>query len=68
VNFETPKTRERTVIAARAKMAAQTGVEMEALSAVSMAGFTRCDIFKAVDKKLRISDVRLVSKIKTTIS
>ena len=49
-------------------MAAQTGVEMEALSAVSMAGFTRCDIFKAVDKKLRISDVRLVSKIKSTIS
>ncbi len=68
VNFETPKTRDRIVIVASAKIAAQTGVEMEALTAVSMAALTIYDMCKAVDKQMRVTDVRLVSKTKVAIS
>ena len=68
VNFETPKTRDRIVITASAKIASQTGVEMEALTAVSVAALTIYDMCKAVDKNMRVTDVLLVSKTKTTIS
>ena len=64
VDFEIPKTRDRIVITARAKIAAQTGVEMEALTAVAVAALTIYDMCKAVDKTMRITDVRLVSKTK----
>jgi len=64
VNFEIPKTRDRIVITASAKIAAQTGVEMEALTAVSIAALTIYDMCKAVDKKMRITDVKLISKTK----
>jgi cyclic pyranopterin phosphate synthase len=64
VNFEIPKTRDRIVIAASAKIAAQTGVEMEALTAVSVAALTIYDMCKAVDKTMRVTNVRLVSKTK----
>src|SRR5438445_10045417 len=50
VNFELPKTKDRIVISASAKIAAQTGVEMEALTAVSIAALTIYDMCKAVDK------------------
>ncbi len=43
---------------------AQTGVEMEALVAVSIAALTIYDMAKAVDKGMRISDVALVEKTK----
>jgi cyclic pyranopterin phosphate synthase len=65
VNFETPKSRDRIVITASAKTAAQTGIEMEALTAVTIAALTIYDMCKAVDKKMRITDVYLVSKTKT---
>ena len=65
VNFETPKSRDRIVITASAKIASQTGVEMEALTAVSVAALTIYDMCKAVDKKMRVTDVLLVSKTKT---
>ncbi len=65
VNFEIPKSRDRIVITASAKITAQTGVEMEALMAVSVAALTIYDMCKAVDKKMRIGAVRLVSKSKT---
>ena len=45
----------------------QTGVEMEALTSVSVALLTVYDMCKAVDKNMVISDVRLVSKEKTDI-
>src|SRR5215468_376052 len=61
VNFEVPKTRDRILISAAAKVAAQTGVEMEALSAVSIAALTIYDMCKAVDKKMEISRIRLLS-------
>jgi len=64
VNFETPETRDRIVIVASARIAAQTGVEMEALTAVSIAALTLYDMCKAVDKTLRITNIRLISKTK----
>ncbi len=64
VNFETPKSSDRIVIVASAKIAAQTGVEMEALTAVSVAALTIYDMCKAVDKKMEILGIKLVSKTK----
>lgn len=64
VNFETPETRDRIVIVASARIAAQTGVEMEALTAVTIAALTLYDMCKAVDKTLRITNIRLISKTK----
>jgi len=64
VNFEIPKSRDRVVITASAKIAAQTGVEMEALTAVSVAALTIYDMCKAADKNMRITDIKLVSKTK----
>ena len=45
----------------------RTGVEMEALAAVSVAALTLWDMTKAIDTDLSISDVRLVSKTKTSL-
>ena len=67
VAFEIPKDRDRIVITASAKIAAQTGVEMEALTAVSVAALTIYDMCKAVDKKMRITDIALVSKTKAAL-
>ena len=64
VNFDIPKSRDRIVITAAARIAAQTGVEMEALTAVSIAGLTIYDMCKAVDKTMRVTNVRLLSKSK----
>ena len=64
VNFELPKTRDRIVIIASAKIAAPTGVEMEALTAVSVAALTIYDMCKAVDKRMVIGGVKLVKKTK----
>jgi cyclic pyranopterin monophosphate synthase len=65
VNFEIPASQDRIVISASAKIAAQTGVEMEALTAVSVAALTIYDMCKAADKTMRITDVALVSKTKS---
>src|SRR5437016_1192199 len=65
VKFETPTSRDRMVITASAKIAARTGVEMEALTAVSVAALTIYDMCKAVDKTMRITNIKLVSKTKT---
>jgi cyclic pyranopterin monophosphate synthase len=67
VNFEIPKSRDRVVITASAKIAAQTGIEMEALTAVSLAALTIYDMCKAVDKSMRITDLALVTKTKTAV-
>ena len=65
VNFEIPKSADRIVITASAKITAQTGIEMEALTAVSVAALTIYDMCKAVDKTMRIADVKLISKTKS---
>ena len=49
-------------IEATCKLSGQTGVEMEALTAVSVAALTVYDMCKAVDKAMRITDIRLVHK------
>lgn len=64
VNLEIPPSADRIHIIASAKIAAQTGVEMEALTAVSLAALTIYDMCKAVDKKMRITGIKLVSKTK----
>ena len=64
VNFEMPASGDRIVITASAKISAQTGVEMEALTAVCVAALTIYDMCKAVDKAMRITEVHLVSKTK----
>jgi cyclic pyranopterin phosphate synthase len=64
VNFEFPRTHDRIVVTASAKIAAQTGIEMEALTAVTIAALTIYDMCKAVDKKMRITSIALISKTK----
>lgn len=64
VNLEIPPSADRVVITASAKIAAQTGVEMEALTAVSIAALTVYDMCKAVDKTMRIGAIKLLSKTK----
>jgi cyclic pyranopterin phosphate synthase len=51
-------------ITAAAETTAQTGVEMEALVAASVAALTVYDMAKAVDKTMRITDVTLIEKTK----
>jgi cyclic pyranopterin phosphate synthase len=51
-------------ITASAETAAQTGVEMEALVAASVAALTVYDMAKAIDKGMSIADVELVEKTK----
>jgi cyclic pyranopterin phosphate synthase len=68
VNFDIPKTRDRICITARAKIAAQTGVEMEALIAVSIAALTIYDMCKAVDRRMVIGRVKLMHKTKTDMA
>lgn len=45
-----------------AKTSAQTGIEMEALTAVSVAALTVYDMCKAIDKSMIISEIKLLSK------
>jgi cyclic pyranopterin phosphate synthase len=49
-------------VTARVKVAGQTGVEMEALTAVSVACLTVYDMVKAVERGMRIEGIRLVEK------
>ena len=49
-------------VEATARTTAQTGVEMEALTAVSVAALTVYDMCKAVERTIRIGDIRLVAK------
>ena len=49
-------------ITASVKTSGKTGVEMEALTAVSAAALTIYDMAKAVDREMRISDIRLLEK------
>ena len=54
-------------IEASAETTAQTGVEMEALVAVTTAALTVYDMAKAIDKEMEITDVRLVEKTKAAV-
>ncbi len=50
-------------VEATVKTKSETGVEMEALTAVSVAALTLYDMAKALEKSMRISDIQLVEKI-----
>ncbi|MBA2359182.1 MAG: cyclic pyranopterin monophosphate synthase MoaC [Actinobacteria bacterium] len=54
-------------VTASAETTAQTGVEMEALVAVSVAALTVYDMAKAIDKSMRIEAVHLVEKTKVPV-
>jgi len=54
-------------IKSMAKCDAKTGIEMEALTAVSVAALTIYDMCKAVDKKMEISAIKLLEKKKSEI-
>lgn len=62
VYFEIDKEDSSIKIRAEAKTTGKTGVEMEALTAVSIGTLTIYDMCKAVDKKMIIEDIHLVSK------
>jgi cyclic pyranopterin monophosphate synthase len=50
------------IVRARVKVAGQTGVEMEALTAVAVACLTIYDMVKAVERGMRIEGIRLIEK------
>lgn len=59
----TPKFEDNQVeIEATARVSGKTGVEMEALTAVTVAGLTIYDMAKAVDRSMSLNNVRLVAK------
>ena len=62
VELELDEARSQVQITATATTDARTGVEMEALTAVTVAALTLYDMCKAVDRGIRIEQVRLVSK------
>lgn len=64
VLFEVPPPGDRIRITSTARIVAQTGVEMEALTAVAVAALTIYDMCKAVDKTMTIEGIRLVRKTK----
>jgi cyclic pyranopterin phosphate synthase len=62
VGAELTPTRRGYRIEARVRTTGQTGVEMEALTAVAVAALTIYDMVKAVDKAMVIGDICLVEK------
>ncbi len=62
ISVELTATRTGYAIEARVRTSGQTGVEMEALTAVSVAALTLYDMVKAVDQTMTISDIRLMEK------
>jgi len=58
---------DRLRVTATASITARTGIEMEALTAVSLACLTLYDMTKAVDKNLRIEGIHLVEKRKEPV-
>ncbi len=62
VSLESDEERSAIDITVTVRTTAKTGVEMEALTAVSVAALTVYDMAKAVQKDMRIGDIRLVRK------
>jgi cyclic pyranopterin phosphate synthase len=63
VDFDIDKKKNKVDIEAKVKCTGQTGVEMEALAAVSVAALTIYDMCKAVDKAMVLSDIMLIEKL-----
>ena len=62
VAFDIDREESRIIIEATVKTTGKTGVEMEALTAVSVAALTIYDMAKAIDPAMRIEDIRLIRK------
>ena len=58
---------EGVMVKSEVRCVGSTGVEMEALTAVSVALLTVYDMCKAVDKQMVITDITLIEKIKTDL-
>lgn len=65
IEFEFPEPGDSIAITSTVKVNAQTGVEMEALTATNLAALTIYDMCKAADKNMSITNLRLVSKTKS---
>lgn len=63
IDFELDSQEHRIVIRAKAETIGKTGVEMEALTAVSVAALTIYDMAKALDRSMRIGEIRLLEKL-----
>lgn len=57
---------DRVAIRCEVALSGRTGVEMEALTGVSVAALTLYDMLKAVDKAMVVSNIRVTSKEKAT--
>lgn len=62
IDFELVETPPSIVITSTVKVTGKTGVEMEALTAVSIAALTIYDMAKAAEKTMRIQNIRLIEK------
>ena len=62
INFNLNFDESRIEIRATVKTTGQTGVEMEALTAVTVAGLTIYDMCKAIDREMIVSDIMLMKK------
>ncbi|MDA9366047.1 cyclic pyranopterin monophosphate synthase MoaC [Pseudomonadales bacterium] len=62
VEFDVDAVQNRVLIQATCKLSGQTGVEMEALTAASVAALTVFDMCKAVDKTMAINGIRVLAK------
>lgn len=63
IDFEIDSERNEIIITATSKVVHKTGVEMEALTGVSIAALTIYDMCKAVDKRIVIGDIHLEKKL-----
>jgi cyclic pyranopterin phosphate synthase len=68
VKIEIELEKDGAAVVCTARTVAQTGVEMEALTGVSVALLTIYDMCKAVDKEMVIGEVRLVEKTKDAVA
>jgi len=63
INFKIDENKNKIIIQSKVKNTGKTGVEMEPLTAVSVAALTIYDMCKAVDKEMTIQNIHLVEKI-----
>ena len=62
IDIKTNETKNSLIIVANTKTSSKTGVEMEALTAVSIACLTIYDMCKSIDKSIVIKEIKLISK------
>jgi len=67
VNIDVAASSDGAEVTCTARTIAQTGVEMEALSGVAVALLAIYDMCKAVDKKMKISEIQLIEKTKAAL-